>query len=120
MLDLFINGEYITVASPNTELFKQGQSVTFPIEVNLSDSDIQNNPIVKVRAYYGERENSLVKSVYGEYPLKLVSTDYVIYALIVVIIILVLLIVFGRKKCPNCATKNSRTRKHCRKCGHKL
>jgi hypothetical protein len=118
--DLFVNGEYLIVASDGTALIKPGQSHTFPIAVVLSDSDILNNPTVKIWAYYGERENSLIKTLKGEYGLKLVQFDFVLYGLIALIAVLILLIIFGRKKCPNCQTVNSRTRKHCRKCGHKL
>lgn len=120
LLDLFINGEYIIVSSPENLVLKPGQKITLRVAVELSDSDIENNPVIKVKAYYGERENSLIKTRYGEFEFKEKSTDYIFYILIVLIIILLLLILFGRKKCPNCETKNSRTRKKCKKCGHNL
>ena len=117
--DLYVNGEYIIVSSP-TVLLKPNQEMTVPIDVKLSDSDITSNPIIKVKAYYGERENSLIKILYGEYAFKLVSFDIVFYVLIVLIILLLLLVIFGRKKCPNCGAKNFRLRKNCKKCGHHL
>jgi archaellum component FlaF (FlaF/FlaG flagellin family) len=118
--DLFINGEYIIISSPETVLLKPGQKITLKVPTILSDSDIENNPVIKVKAYYGERENSLIKTSYGEFEFKERSVDYVFYILIVLVIILLLLILFGRKKCSNCGTKNSRTRKKCKKCGHNL
>jgi len=99
---------------------KPGEKITLKVPVILSDSDIENNPVIKVKAYYGERENSLVKTSYGEFEFKEKSVDYIFYILIVLVIILLLLILFGRKKCPNCKTKNSRTRRKCKKCGHSL
>lgn len=120
LLDLFINGEFITVSSPQNILLKPGESVTLPIEVKLSDNDIQNNPTIKIKAYFGERENSLIKTKYGEYAFKLKKGDILLYILILLVIILILLILFGKKKCPNCKTNNSRTRKKCKKCGHAL
>ncbi len=120
LLDLFINGEYIIVSSPETVLLKPGDKVTLKVPVELSDTDIQNNPVIKVKSYYGERENSLVKTAYGEFEFKEKSIDYVFYILLVLVIILLLLVLFGKKKCPHCGTKNSRTRRKCKKCGHDL
>lgn len=120
LLDLFINGEYIIISSPETMLLKPGQKVTLKVPVELSDTDIKNNPVIKVKSYYGERENSLVKTVYGEFEFKEKSIDYAFYILLVLVIILLLLVLFGKKKCPNCGTKNSRARKRCKKCGHNL
>jgi archaellum component FlaF (FlaF/FlaG flagellin family) len=119
-LDLYINGEYITVSSPEAVLIKPGKEVKIHLEVKLSDADIENNPIIKIKGYYGERENSLIKTVYGEYAFKYTSPDYITYILIFLIIILLLLIIFGRKKCPYCRYKNPRFRKYCKKCGKPL
>lgn len=120
ILDLFINGEFVTLSSPQNILLKPGESITLEIEAKLSESDIQNNPTIKVKAYYGERENSLIKAKSGEYAFKLKKGDIIFYVLIALVIILILLIIFGRKKCPNCKTWNSRTRKRCKKCRQPL
>lgn len=120
ILDILINGEYVIVASPETVLLKSHQKITIKVPVALSESDMENNPVIKVKAYYGERENSLFKTAYGEFEFERRSLDYVYYILIVLVILLLLLIFFGRKKCPSCSTMNSRTRKKCRKCGHDL
>jgi archaellum component FlaF (FlaF/FlaG flagellin family) len=119
-LDLYINGEYVTISSPEVVLIKPGKKVKIFLDAVLSDTDIENNPVVKIKGYYGERENSLIKTVYGEYAFKFKSIDYVTYGLILLIIILILLIVFGRKKCPHCGYKNSRFKKKCKKCGQPL
>lgn len=120
LLDIYINGELITISSPQNVLLKPGQTAVFEVDAKLSDVDIENNPIIKVKAYYGERENSLIKTLYGEYAFKYARGDIITYVLILLIIILILLIIFGRKKCPHCGTKNSRTRKLCKKCGQPL
>jgi len=119
-MDLYINGEYITVSSPQAVLIKSGKKADIPLEQVMSSADISNNPIIKIKGYYGERENSLIKTVYGEYAFKFKSLDYVTYGLILLIIILILLIIFGKKKCPHCGHKNSRIRKKCKKCGQSL
>ena len=118
--DLYINGEYVTVSSPQAVLIKPGKKAKILLDAVLSDTDIQNNPIVNIKGYYGERENSLIKTVYGEYAFKFKSVDYVTYVSILVIIILLLLILFGRKKCPHCGHKNFRFKKTCKKCGQSL
>jgi archaellum component FlaF (FlaF/FlaG flagellin family) len=119
-MDLYINGEYITVSSPQAVLIKTGKKTKILLDAVLSDADITNNPIVKIKGYYGERENSLIKTVYGEYAFKFKSVDYVTYGLVLLIIILLLLILFGRKKCSHCGYKNPRFRKICKKCGQSL
>jgi len=118
--DLYINGEYITVSSPQAVLIKPGKKVEVPLDVQMSDADITNNPIVKIKGYYGERENSLIRTIYGEYAFKFTSVDYVTYGLIVLIIIILLLILFSKKKCPHCGHKNSRFKRICGKCGKHL
>ncbi|GIU69979.1 MAG: hypothetical protein KatS3mg002_1215 [Candidatus Woesearchaeota archaeon] len=120
LLDLYINGEFIIISSPETLLLKPGEKITLKVPAELSELDIQNNPVIKVKAYYGERENSLIKTAYAEFAYNEKSPDYIFYILVLLVIILILLLVFGRKKCPHCGTKNSRTRKRCKKCGRNL
>lgn len=115
--DILINGEYLTISSPGTILVKAGKKAKIEIAASLSDLDISNNPTVKVKIYYGERENSLINTRSAEFPFNLVSLDYATYGLVLLIIILILLIIFGKKKCPHCKHKNSRLNKICKKCG---
>lgn len=120
LIDLYMNGEYKTVASEKTILLKPGKEGELYIDAILSDADIENNPIIKVKGYYGERENSLIKTIYGEYAFQLKSVDLIYYVLIIVIIILLLLLIFNRKKCKHCGTKNMRWKKKCSKCKESL
>lgn len=120
ILDLLVNGEYLIISSTETILLKPGEKTKLKIPVELSENDIKNNPTIKVKAYYGERENNLVKTIYGEFEYKEKTIDYVTYTLILLVVLLLLLLIFGRKKCKNCGTKNLRTRKKCKKCGHDL
>ncbi|MGV8141724.1 MAG: hypothetical protein ACP5NW_04770 [Candidatus Woesearchaeota archaeon] len=120
MLDLFINDEYITISSEEIILVKTGKKTNIIIPAELSDNDLDNNPTVRVKIYYGERENSLINTQSKEFQLKLKGPDYVTYILILLIIILLLLILFGKKKCPHCKYKNPRFRKYCKKCGRPL
>jgi len=120
LLDVFINGELITVSAPEVALVKAGKTTKINIPVTLTDSDIQNNPVIQVKIYYGERENSLINVKSRGFPFKFKSVDYVTYGLVLLIIILILLIIFGKKKCPHCGYKNSRLRKKCKKCGQSI
>jgi archaellum component FlaF (FlaF/FlaG flagellin family) len=120
LIDLYINGEYVTISSPEIVLIQAGNKVKIRIPAYLSDADRDNNPMIEVKIYYGERENSLIYTQSKQFPFKLKSIDYVTYGLILVIIALILLIIFGRKKCPHCGQRNSRTNKKCKKCGQPL
>jgi hypothetical protein len=114
--DLFINGEYLFVTSDQPVLVKVGSTVEIPINREMTEDDISNNQIVKVKVYYGERPQALIKTLYGEFAFKLRSYDWMIYVLIAIILILIALFFFGRKKCPECGTKNSPLARRCRKC----
>ncbi|MFA5797014.1 MAG: hypothetical protein WC916_03195 [Candidatus Woesearchaeota archaeon] len=119
LIDLYMNGEYKTVASEKTILLKPGKEGELFIDAKLSDADIQNNPIIKVKGYYGERENSLIKTIFGEYAFQLKGLDLIYYILIIVIILLLFLI-FNKKKCKHCGRKNLRWKKKCTKCNESL
>ena len=64
----------------------------------LSEEDIEDNEMVKVRAYYGERENSLIKIIEGEFELVLKGADYLSYSLLIIIVLLIILIIWKRYK----------------------
>jgi hypothetical protein len=76
----------------------KGTSKVRPIDLEISEADLEDNPTVKVRAYYGERENGLVKVLEQEFEVEIKSFDIWTYVPVVIIIILILLIFFGRKK----------------------
>ena len=116
--DILINDESLTISSPQTIIVKAGKEMQIRIPEVLSDLDITNNPIIKTKIYYGERENSLINTKSAEFAFKFKSLDYVTYGLVLLIVILLLLILLGRKKkCPHCGHKNSRFAKVCKKCG---
>ena len=62
------------------------------------EEDVEDNQRIKVRAYYGERENALIKILEGIFDVILKGIDYVFYGLFLVIIILLVLIVWKRRK----------------------
>ena len=64
----------------------------------MTDKDLEKNQFIKVIAYYGERENSLVKILEGTFDVILKGIDYLFYGLLVVIAVLASLIVWKRYK----------------------
>ena len=95
--------------------------------------DIENNPNVNIKAYYGERERSLIKILQGEYEFSLAGFGYmtgqvfkdlgagaVVYGPMIIILILLFLVLGMKKKCPNCKEINNVRAKHCKKCNEKI
>jgi hypothetical protein len=120
MVDILILGEKVTLGSEETIFLKKGETGQSVVQAELSDMDLEDNPLVHIRAHYGERQDALIKILEGDFEISLKSFDMWTYLPIIVIILLILLIFFGRKKCRNCGHKNPRSRKKCKKCGHKL
>jgi hypothetical protein len=114
--DLFINGEYLFVASEGADLIKAGKTGTLRIAQVMTADDISNNQLVKVKVYYGERPRALIKTLYGEFPFKLKAIDYLLYGGILLVVVLIVLMFIWRKKCPECGTKNPPLNRRCKKC----
>jgi hypothetical protein len=120
IVDILILGEKTTLAAQDKVFLKKGETAVNYVAADLSESDLADNPKVHVRTHYGVREDALIKIVEGDFEYGFVSGNILTYIPAAVIVILFLLILFGRKKCRNCGHKNPRGRKHCKKCGHKL
>ncbi|HII72108.1 TPA: zinc ribbon domain-containing protein [Candidatus Woesearchaeota archaeon] len=120
LVDLMIMGSKETISSEDVLFLKKGVEDFLVIEAELSDQDLEDNPTVHVRAHYGEREDGLIKLLEGDFEIVIKSFDIWTYLPIAIILVLLLLLIFGRKKCKNCGHKNPRGRKQCKKCGHRL
>lgn len=119
LIDLFINGELVTISADDVIKLKSGQTKTLVVTTEMTEEDIPENPEVKVRVIYGERENALTKQKQATFAFKFATPNLYPYIILVLIVILLLLI-FLRKKCKNCKHKNPIGRKQCKKCGHRL
>jgi hypothetical protein len=117
--DLDVNGELLIVGADGILLLPVGKTITIPIQTTMTELDVPQNPQVKVKVIYGERENALIKVKEGLYDFKYAAFDFTII-IIVILIILLLLLIFLKKKCKKCDYKNPIVRKYCRKCGEKL
>ena len=122
LIDLIVNEEEVTVSSDGATLIAVGRDAWIPVEVALDEQDFLDNEEVRVRAYYGERELSLVRIQEEIFELRFGGGlgRFVIYALIGGLIVVLLWFLGTKKKCPKCGYKNPRGRKKCEKCEHKF
>ncbi len=98
LVDVLVDGAKNSFGSDEVISLKPGQKKDQKVKAKLSEADIEDNNLVKVRAYYGERETSLVKILEGEFELVLKGGDYLFYSLLIIIIILIILIIWRRYK----------------------
>ncbi|HII16582.1 TPA: hypothetical protein HA361_01590 [Candidatus Woesearchaeota archaeon] len=96
VVDVLVIDTRRTFGSEEVIRLSPGQKKKSVIPVELEDEDLEKNPIIRVRAYYGKRENALAKVLEGEFELIVRSISVWTYVPILVIIILLILII--RKK----------------------
>jgi hypothetical protein len=133
LVDMLVNDELITAGAGKVTFIRKGASAMIEVPIALSEQDLMNNPRIRVRAYYGERERSLVNIVEGEFAYGFTGMGYitgqmlrdlgknvVLYMPLIVIIILLILIMGMKKKCPSCHEVNNLRVKRCSKCGAQI
>jgi hypothetical protein len=133
LIDLLINDELITLGADELIFVEAGESKFIEVTTDMDEEDLNNNPRIRIRAYYGERERSLVKVLEGEFTYNYTGFWYnlgeffkqllrgiLLYLPLIIIVILLILIVGMKKKCPHCKEINNLRAKHCKKCGHKI
>ncbi|MFH1053194.1 MAG: hypothetical protein V1740_02140 [Candidatus Woesearchaeota archaeon] len=98
LIDIMIDGEPNSFSAEEIISIKSGKKEKQKIKARLEEEDIEDNSVVKVRAYYGERKDSLINILEAEFELVLAGVDYLFYSLLLVIIILILLIIWSRRK----------------------
>ena len=98
LIDVVVAGEKKTYGLENIANIDSGRKLELKVKTGMAKDDIDNNQKIKIRAYYGERENSLVKVIEGSYELAIKEIDYVFYSLLTVIMLLVVIIIWKRKK----------------------
>ena len=62
----------------------------------------------------------MISIVEGDFEVSIKSTDLWTYLPVAIILLLILLFLFGQKRCPSCGKKNPKGRKQCKKCGRVL
>ena len=133
MIDIIINDELVTLGADEIIFIQSGDSKFIEVTTDMTEEDLQDNPRVRIRAYYGERERSLIYMIEGEFEYNYTGLWYMITQLfkdimknillflpLIIIIILLLLILGMKKKCPHCGEINNLRSKKCKKCGNAI
>ncbi len=121
VVDVWVDGQYITASSPEIVALEPHRSKKVYIDMELTEEDISMNEYVRVKAYYGENKNALIKVIYAELPFVAFTPAPVTQIAIgVVVVIILLLLVFLIKRCKSCGAINYRFAKRCRNCGERL
>lgn len=119
--NLLVNGEYRNYASDKTVILGPLKKATIYVKTeDFEDADFENNQLIKVKVYYGQRERSMLKVAAGEYEFMIAKGQYIIYALVIILVLILLLLFILGKKCDKCKHKNPPFVKKCRHCGEKL
>ncbi len=98
IVDILVLDERQTFAAEKTIEIPVGKTRPAVIKVSLTDEDLLNNPKIKVRTYYGQRENALIKIIEGDFAVKIISSDIFTYMPLIIIVILLILIFLARRK----------------------
>lgn len=99
IIDLVVAGQKTTYGLEQVSTIKAGQKKDLRIKIeDFEKEDLEDNERITVRAYYGERENSLVQILEGTFDVTVRGVDYVFWGLLVVIVVILFLIFWKRKK----------------------
>jgi len=99
--DVFIDGINRMLGTEGSTRVPAKKTKNIRISADLNEADLERNPFVEVIAYFGEREDSLVKVFKGRFELKiemLSALTYAIIALILIIVALIILIISIKRK----------------------
>jgi archaellum component FlaF (FlaF/FlaG flagellin family) len=94
-IKFLVYGEDRIMVQDKPMLLEPGASMDAVFITTLSDTNIEENPMINVRVNYGQRDSALIKIIEGNYPLGIVG-DYTI--LIVAVLIIVIIIFWIQKK----------------------
>lgn len=93
LVDVIVDGREQTLGSEGSISIQPGKKGEVVIDSELTDEDLEDNSIVSLVVYYGERSDSLVKVLRGEFSLDVIFFSTMTIILIVVSLIILLLIV---------------------------
>ncbi len=99
LLDIVIAGQRQDVSLESVVMLKPSGKRTVKITAeDFEEDDVVDNEEIKIRVFFGERENNLYK--FKDFTLELSEKggDYLFYTLLVLILLLALLIVWKRRK----------------------
>ncbi|MBD3260064.1 hypothetical protein GF371_05580 [Candidatus Woesearchaeota archaeon] len=111
IVDLMVNDRRKTISYEGDALIPAGQNKELMIKQRMDEVDFADNPEVKVRTLYGEREGLLLKTDEAMFDLSIVSGTNVMFIGIgaaVAVVVIILLIFLLRKKPAAKAVKPSK------------
>ncbi|MFH1510822.1 MAG: hypothetical protein ABIF10_03960 [Candidatus Woesearchaeota archaeon] len=124
LIDIIIDGETYSFGSEEVALVQAGRNLEIRIRSKpvMQEIDLADNEKIMVQANYGERAENLIKSARKELALEIKKLDYMYIAgaVALIAVILLMIFIFKKKKCPECKHRNPSRRKNCRKCGADL
>jgi hypothetical protein len=104
--DVIVNGIPTTLALQDVASLAPGETrkLEVPAPSKLTEGDITDNPQITVKAYYGQRAESLVKYATAVFPMKKAGFDYIYYATTygltaaIIIVLILIIIAFLRRR----------------------
>jgi len=97
--DILKSGRRQTIGTEGSVLVREGKKMKIEIDERMSDEDLEDNPFVNVVAYYGEREQVLVKVFRGKFDLNIDMFTGMTYLIAIVLLLLVVVgLVLWKKK----------------------
>ena len=91
LIDVVVAGARVSFNMDGVKRIDSGETKDLKIKAALESEDFEDNELVKVRVYYGEREDSLVKTIEDNFKIEFVKADYILYVLVVLLVLLLLL-----------------------------
>ena len=88
--DIFIDQSEKTIGSTGSLKVEAGKKGKILIEQEMSEEDLEKNKFVNLIAYYGEREDGLVKVFKGRFELKIQSISFATIGLVTLIITIII------------------------------
>lgn len=96
--DVKINGIEQTIGTEGSSLVRDGKKTKIEIKQRMDVEDLDDNPFVDAIAYYGEREDTLVKVFRGKFDLNIDVLTGTTYLIILVLILLIVLALYLWKR----------------------
>ncbi|RMF05835.1 hypothetical protein D6764_03785 [Candidatus Woesearchaeota archaeon] len=99
IIGLMVDGEQKNIAGNKNVRVKPGEEGQIAVRQRMTELDLADNPSIKVRVYYGEREEGLIKQKEKEFPLKVKKSNLlVIIGASAAVAVLVLWLIFGKRR----------------------
>lgn len=98
LIDVILNGETVSLTANKNLKLAAGQIETVRIRAKLDALDREENTDVTVKAYYGQREQVLFKTLEKTLPVEGTLPMGVIVSLVAIVAIVIMLLLFFMKK----------------------